>query len=273
MIGIFDSGVGGLCALAAVRHALPQADLLYYADQANLPYGEKDPDTLLRLSLSAVELLRAEGADVILAACGTASAVALPRLRERCTLPLFGVVTPAAQAAEKESRARGGGILLLGTHATLKSGAFAAEIHRFATHAPLYTLSCPFFVQLAETGHTAQDDPFAALCTTRILAPVKDLDVRVVVLGCTHFSHLAPLICRALPHTRAIDAAREAAASMAAALPQREREGRGEMRLLTSGDPLRLRAAACRLLPSLFGEDGEKAVPVCRELGKLKASP
>ena len=247
MIGIFDSGVGGLCALAAAKKAMPRADFVYFADEGNLPYGEKEPRELVRLTRRAITLLLAEGAQILLAACGTVSAVALPEVRTDCPVPLLGVLSPAAEAAGRAHAVRGGDILLLGTRATLKSGAFSGEIQKFATHAPIHTLPCPFFVRLAEGGHTAENDPFAAMCVARILAPTDGYPVRTVVLGCTHFSYLYALISARFPHAEPIDAAREAAWALARTHPTCGERGRGEVRLLTSGEPQHLLLAAKRL--------------------------
>ena len=140
MIGIFDSGVGGLYALHEARRHMPQADFIYFADEANLPYGDKDPQAILRLSRLAVRRLRDAGATAILAACGTVGSVALADLqKEFPSLPISGILDPLAGATALAHRLRGGGILLLGTRATVKAGVLEAKIRHLATHAPLFS--------------------------------------------------------------------------------------------------------------------------------------
>ena len=147
MIGIFDSGVGGLYALREARRRMPQADFVYFADEANLPYGDKDEKTILRLSRGAVERLRDAGATAILAACGTVGSVALPALQKAFPdLPISGILDPLARAVKEAHRLRGGGILLLGTRATVRAGGLEQKIRAFTTHAPLFALPCPGYV-------------------------------------------------------------------------------------------------------------------------------
>ena len=260
MIGVFDSGVGGLCALAVLKERMPHADLLYFADTENLPYGEKEPAVLLELTRRAVSLLLSEGAEAILAACGTVSTVVLPRLTD-CPLPIYGVLRPTAEATGRSHSARGKDILLLGTHATLKSGAFSREIQRCTQGATLHTLACPLFVPLAESGRIAPHDALARMYVSRILAPLRGYDIGTVVLGCTHFSHLLQHISREFPHAQVIDAAREASLSLAASREKCE-SGGGRIRLLTSKDPARLTEAARHMFPSLGLEAEEVHIPL-----------
>lgn len=249
MIGIFDSGVGGLCALREARRQMPQADFVYLADEANLPYGDKSPATILRLARAATERLVAEGAEVILAACGTVSSVALPTLQAECPVPVLGILDPlaaAAAAASGGADAGAGGILLLGTRATVRAGVLEAKIRRLATHAPLYTLPCPGFVPLAEAGRCDPHDGSTVAAVADILRPVTGADIRAVALGCTHFSCLDRVIAAVLPKAAVIDGAKEAAATLARALPSAMRQGGGQTMLLTTGDPAALHAAARR---------------------------
>ena len=136
MIGLFDSGAGGLSALAFLRKAAPRADILFFADEANRPLGEKTAEEILAISRAAIARLTAAGCTHILLACGTASAVALPTLVRESPVPLYGVTDPLAAACARAWRTRGGKILILGTRATVQSGALQEKICRFATHAP-----------------------------------------------------------------------------------------------------------------------------------------
>lgn len=275
MIGVFDSGVGGLSSLLCLQELLPRADLVYYADEAHLPYGEKSADEICRLTEAACARLVREGATAILAACGTASSVALPYLKERFSVPIFGIAAPTAQAVAAVKTA--GDILILATEASIRAGVFAREIANFAnlrqkrasktqarrrgtptaylhtarctprstevlrscffaTHGCLHTLPCPDFVHMAESGRTDPSDPRNRAEAARILAPVLHHSIDKVVLGCTHFSLLSDLIAPFFPSALLIDAAREGARTMANTLPDCEKTGKGECRLITSGD-------------------------------------
>lgn len=248
MIGLFDSGVGGLYSLCRLRGRFPAADICYFGDTRHLPYGEKEPAEILSLARRAVRFLRARGASAVLCACGTVSSVALPRLREEYDIPLYGILHPTAEKAAAHARMAGGHIALLGTQATVAAGAFATEIHRFAPHAPLHSLPCPAFVPLSEAGITAPADPRAASVAARTLAPLGGLPIRTVVLGCTHFSRLRDLIGGFFPAAALIDGATEGADAIAEYLPAAGTVGNGETHLFTSGDREAFARAAAPIL-------------------------
>lgn len=236
MIGLFDSGIGGLYSLRRLRARFPAADICYFGDTRHLPYGEKAPDEILALARQAVGFLCAQGATAILCACGTVSSVALPRLRESFGIPLYGILHPTAEKAAAHARMAGGHIALLATQATVTAGAFATEICRFAPHAPLHSLACPAFVPLSEAGIASRADPGAMETAACTLAPLAGLPIRTVVLGCTHFSRLSGLIGTFFPAAALIDGATEGADAIAEYLPDAGTVGRGETRLFTSGD-------------------------------------
>ena len=241
MIGVFDSGLGGLFAVRALRRRLPNADILYYADEAYLPYGEKPPALLLARARAITAGLRSLGARALFAACGTLGAVALPHLTNECSLPLYGIIEPLAKKTAREAKS-GGEILLLATEATLRSGVLAAKIAALATHAPLHTLPCPAFVRLVEGWREAKEREILR-CVEEALTPYLHKEIGVVALGCTHFSPLAPYISRLCPRATVVDGAREGAAAVAAA-PPRLATGKGALRILTSGDPAAFRLRA-----------------------------
>ena len=228
MIGVFDSGVGGLFALRALRACLPRADLVYYADTRNLPYGGREAWELLALSRRAILRLQACGARAVLAACGTVSSTVLPQLREETDLPLYGIIAPTAEAVQ---RTLGGGeVLLLGTQATVQAGVLQRALEERVGRGRVRALACPSLVSMAECGRTDR----AALC--RLLAPHLTRETGAVVLGCTHFSRLAPDIAALAPRAAIIDGAREAAWAFAAALPHALTRGEGRCLLGASGD-------------------------------------
>ncbi len=213
MIGIFDSGLGGLFAADELRRRLPQADILYYADEAHLPYGEKSESFLLARGRAIAEGLSSLGARDLFAACGTLGSVALPTLQRE--YPLHGILDPLSRKTARA--ARGGAILLLATEATVRAGLLSAKIASFATHAPIYTQPCPSFVPLVEGWRrVGEEDVFA--CLRRSLAPYLRLPIAAIALGCTHFSPLAPYLARLFPAASIVDGAREGARAVAASL-------------------------------------------------------
>ncbi|MBQ8350765.1 MAG: glutamate racemase [Clostridia bacterium] len=242
MIGLFDSGVGGLYALRELRARCPTADLLYFADTRNLPYGTREGWELMALGRRAITRLTSRGASVILSACGTISSVALPMLQNEFSLPLYGILEPTVEACRA---VRGKEILLLGTQATVKAGLLSCMLER-ACGGSVTTLACPALVSMAERdvhGTAAVGEVLASVCNRRPTA---------VVLGCTHFSHFAEEIGLLFPHSRIIDSAREAARVLAATLPPAVLQGAGRCELLTSGDEGAFSQAAERILGDHF---------------------
>ena len=247
MIGLFDSGAGGLCVLRALRACLPQADYIYFGDTRNLPYGGRESWELLALSRRAIALLRGQGAGAILAACGTVSSTVLGALQQETALPLMGVIEPLAAAVCREVGGRPGcRVALLATKRTVEAGLLSGLI-REGCGAAVLSLPCPALVAMAESGRPD------ACEIDRLLQPVRAFGAAVVALGCTHFSRLAGEIGAALPGVTIIDGAREAALATAAALPPALRAGRGQCRLYTSGDVAEFEKQARAIL----GETGD----------------
>ncbi len=195
-IGVFDSGVGGLTVLSALRARLPSEDFLYLGDTARLPYGTKSGETVVRYALQAAEALVDRGVKALVVACNTASSVALPALRDRFGgLPVIGVVEPGAEAAVAATRS--GGIAVVATEGTVRGGAYQEAIARRMPGARVRAAACPVFVALAEEGWT--DGAVAIAVAERYLRPLLGPDMPggaadVLVLGCTHFPLLASVI-------------------------------------------------------------------------------
>jgi glutamate racemase len=185
-IGVFDSGVGGLTVLKALRDAMPNENLIYLGDTARLPYGTKSPDSISRYASQATALLQARDIKLLVVACNTASAVALDSLREQMDpLPVIGVVAPGASAAV--TARPGGRHLVLATEATVQLGAYKAALLDLDADASVTELACELLVSLAEEGWN--DGSIAEAIVLRYLAEL-DADVRhpdSVILGCTHF--------------------------------------------------------------------------------------
>jgi glutamate racemase len=192
-IGVFDSGVGGLTVLEALRNQLPHESFLYLGDTARLPYGTKSPQTVERYALQAAQVLVDRGIKLLVIACNTASAVAVDSLRRHfAPLPLTGVVEPGAEAATAASQT--GRIAVIGTESTIRGGAYEREIRKRRPDAVVTGQPCPLFVALAEEGWVDGDVPQAV--ARRYLGAIvgPDRDEDCLVLGCTHFPVLAGAI-------------------------------------------------------------------------------
>ncbi|HKE13701.1 MAG TPA: glutamate racemase [Kofleriaceae bacterium] len=188
-IGIFDSGVGGLTVVRAVRAALPEEDIVYLGDTARVPYGSKSPRTVERYSLACQRFLLDHDIKLLLVACNTASANALPALAGASSVPVIGAVEPGAESALRVSRRQRIGVI--GTLATVRSRAYESAIAARAPSARVVALACPLLVPLAEEGWT--DGQIAGLVARRYLAELLalDRDIDTLVLGCTHYPLLA----------------------------------------------------------------------------------
>ena len=195
-IGVFDSGVGGLTVLKALREQLPSEDLVYLGDTARLPYGTKSPASISRYASQATRLLQQQNIKMLVVACNTASAVALTALREQMDpLPVIGVVEPGAAAAV--AARPGGRHLVLATEATVRLGAYRRAILALDPKASVQELACEMLVSLAEEGWS--DGPIAIAIVQRYLDELDDQtdDPTSVILGCTHFPLLRQPIAAA----------------------------------------------------------------------------
>ena len=192
-IGVFDSGIGGLTVAAALRSLLPFETIFYIGDTARVPYGGKSRKTVERYSIEIGGLLLAEQAKGIVVACNTASALAVPRMKQIFNVPVQGVVAPGAEAAVRATR--NGRIGVIGTRATISSGAYEHAIHALNPSASVFSAPCPLLVPLIEEGMF--DDPITDQVIARYLAPLLARDIDTLVLGCTHYPLARPAISRA----------------------------------------------------------------------------
>ncbi len=193
-IGVFDSGVGGLTVVRALRSVLPGEDIVYLGDTARVPYGSKSPRTVERYSLTCQDFLLRRHVKLVLIACNTASANALPALIAASPVPVIGAVAPGATSALAATR--DGHIGVIGTLGTVRSGAYATAIAALDPKATLTALACPLLVPLAEEGWI--DDEIAVLVARRYLTQLFAQDPRIdtLVLGCTHYPLLLDVIER-----------------------------------------------------------------------------
>ncbi len=244
-IGVFDSGVGGLTVLRALRERLPLEHFVYLGDTARLPYGTKSAGSIRQYSLQAARLLRERAVKCLVIACNTASAIALDALaHEFAPVPVLGVLEPGAAAACRATRT--GRIAVLATESTVRGGAYQSAIARQLPSAVVTARACPLFVALAEEGwsdgpivegviHRYLDDVFVAGAT--------DAHPDTLVLGCTHFPVLAPALRKVLGDRIAIvDSAATTADALASVLAERgllRAEGPGAVTLLATDGPER----------------------------------
>ena len=254
-IGVFDSGVGGLTVLRALTGRLPLEHTVYLGDTARVPYGTRSGEVVTRYALAAGRHLMQYGIKALVVACNTVSAHGLGALSELLPVPVIGVIEPGAQTAAQ--RSRGGAIAVLGTPATVASGAYQAALRRLLPLAPVMARACPLFVPLAEEGWVDGEVP--RLVAERYLGDLRRSGVDTAVLGCTHYPLLARVIAEVLgPRVTLVDSAHataEAAASLLAARGLlRETGSAPRHRTICTDVPERFRAVAERFLGRPTGE-------------------
>lgn len=192
-IGVFDSGLGGLSAVRHLRDLLPGENIIYFGDTGRVPYGTRSRDTIRRYAAEDCKLLLERDVKYIIAACGTVSSVA-PDLLAALPVPAIGVVEPTAKAAAAATL--NGRIGILGTAATIRSASFEKALLAIDPNYRITSTPCPLFVPLVENGWIDIDDPVAVPMVSRYLTAVKAAGVDTIILGCTHFPLLAPIIRR-----------------------------------------------------------------------------
>ena len=267
-IGVFDSGVGGLTVLRALRAALPAESFVYLGDTARLPYGTKSAHTVVRYALQAADLLVGRAIKCLVVACNTASAAALPAMRARYQgLPVIGVLEPGARAACAASAS--GRMAVLATESTVRGGAYQQAIANLRPDASVTAIACGLFVALAEEGWV--DGPIAAQIARRYLEPLqaeKSNPVDTLVLGCTHFPVLKSVIAAAAgDRIQIVDSAATTAASVHAELKRRallaaDAAGAAEpqLRLLATDGVERFASVGARFLGAPLGADSVELV-------------
>ncbi len=217
-IGVFDSGIGGLTVVAAIMHALPNERVVYVGDTARVPYGPKSPETVVRYSRQIASWLLEQDVKAIVIACNTATAHALDVLQRECPVPVIGVVQPGARAAVRASRNAHIGVI--GTSGTINSGAYHRAIAALVPDATVLGAACPLFVPLVEEGWV--DHPATRLIAETYLRPMRDAHVDTLVLGCTHYPLLAPIIADVIGRdVTLVDSAAETASALRDALDER----------------------------------------------------
>lgn len=193
-IGVFDSGIGGLTVLKEIFRELPGESTVYLGDTARVPYGIRSAETVTRYSFENTGFLVAAGIKLLVVACNTASAVSLEAIKKRVSIPVIGVIEPGAKGALMATRNKRIGVI--GTEATINSGAYSRIIKATDNTIDVFSLPCPLFVPLAEEGLT--DDEIATLVAGRYLESLKDKGIDTLVLGCTHYPLLKGVISKVM---------------------------------------------------------------------------
>jgi glutamate racemase len=247
-IGIFDSGLGGLSVLAEIRELLPREDLLYIADSAHVPYGNKSEEYIRERALFLTRFLSEQGAKAIVVACNTATAAAVPLLRRELPhLPIIGM-EPALKPAASATRT--GTIGVLATEGTLVSARFAALLSRYACAVDVITQPCPGLVEQVEQGDL--DGPLTRALVEQYIAPLLQRSADTLILGCTHYPFLQPLIADIVgPHIRLIHTGPAVARQLQRVLTESHllsaSDRPGQESFWTSGSPTALQAAVNKL--------------------------
>jgi glutamate racemase len=258
-LGVFDSGLGGLTVVHALRQRCPSEDIVYLGDTARVPYGTRSAETVVRYALGCARVLVGRGVKAIVVACNTVSAVALEMLRIELDLPVLGVILPGARAAIAASN--GSPIGVLATTGTISSNAYPRAVASLSTRAVVHGQAAPLLVSLAEEGWVEGQVP--RLVAQRYLEPLVAKGARCVVLGCTHF----PLLRRPIEEELAalageplsiVDSAHATADDVAAFLLERAlsttRDRPGELDLLVTDVPKSFRDVASRFLGEVVEE-------------------
>ena len=221
-IGIFDSGLGGLTAVRELERILPGEQLIYFGDTGRVPYGSRSPETILKYARQDVAFLRRFDLKAIVIACGTVSTTSLDQLAAEHPLPIRGVVEPAARAAV--SATENHQIGLIGTAATIRSGAYERAMRALDPEVQVTARACPLFVPLVENGRTEPGDVVIEQVCADYLAPVKAAGVDTLILGCTHYPLLAKVIGAYMgPGVRLIDVGAACARQVADELAENDR--------------------------------------------------
>lgn len=193
-IGIFDSGVGGLTVYKAIRAAFPEEDLVYFGDTARVPYGPKSRNTIIEYSVQNARFLLQKGIKVLIVACNTSSAVALPEIQSLTSIPIIGVIAPGAEMAARLTLNKRIGVI--GTEGTVRSGAYSTAIQEIIPEAEVFSQACPLLVPLVEEGWL--DHSATRSIVHEYLQGYKEKDIDTLVLGCTHYPLLKDLIIQEL---------------------------------------------------------------------------
>ncbi len=239
-IGIFDSGVGGLTVAGRVREILPGENIVYFGDTARVPYGTKSKETVTRFSVENVEFLMRHDVKIIIVACNTASSLGLEFLKRCFRVPILGVIEPGAKAAARYTRTNRIGVI--GTSATIASGAYEKAVSKLRCGKHIFSKSCPLFVPIVEEGWV--DTKIAFDAASIYLKGLRSKNIDTLILGCTHYPLLKNVIVKVMgKKTRLVDSAEEVAREAKSVLEANgllnNSSGPGKDKFFVSDEPAR----------------------------------
>lgn len=262
-IGVFDSGQGGLTAVRELIRLLPSEHIVYFGDTGRVPYGTKSQHTITEYALQDITFLQQHNVKMVIAACGTVSAILPKEITDRLPFPYTGVLLPAATRAVRQTKT--GRICVLGTPATIRSQAYTTAITEQLPDANVLGVPCPLFVPLVENGYIQPDNQIARLAAEEYLSPIKEFQPDVIILGCTHFPLLIPLLRTLIPpEIQLIDPGAETARYAAELLEQMDLKNpsqkAGEHHFFVSDDVKNFVTSAHRFLGQEIAGKTQQAV-------------
>jgi len=248
-IGVFDSGLGGLTVVKALRNALPNESIVYFGDTARVPYGNKSPELIKEYSSQITDFLLERGTKIVVVACNTATALALEVLQDNFSIPIIGVVKPGVESAIKLTQNNRIGVI--GTISTIKSDVYTIELSMKALSIDVTSSACPLFVPLAEEGWL--NEPATKLIAEKYLEPIKTANVDTLILGCTHYPLLTEVIQEVVSSkVKLVDSAQAIATATAILLAENKllnnNKNIGNLSLFVSDLPARFETVASRFL-------------------------
>ena len=219
LIGIFDSGLGGLSALREVRRLLPNEDIVYFGDTGRVPYGSRSRETIIKYALQDMNFLMSMNVSAVLIACGTVSSTAIDIIREKYPhIPIIGVVDSAAREAAGLTKNKKVGVIA--TETTIGSRSFEKKLKENDPSLEVIQTACPLFVPLVENGFIERGDPVVRLVAERYLAEIMESGADTLILGCTHYPIIAGTISDVLPGVNIVSSSKTAAAELASLIPR-----------------------------------------------------
>ncbi len=255
VIGVFDSGLGGLTAVRRLREIMPQEHIVYFGDTGRVPYGTRSPETIVKYTRQDVAFLMGFDLKAIVVACNTVSAVALDTVAADVPIPMIGVVLPACSKALEVTKT--GKIGVIGTVATVRSGAYERTLQRARADVTVLMQACPLFVPLVENGRVFPGDIVAETVVREYLEPLKNANVDTLILGCTHYPLLSDVIAAYMGDgVTLIDSGAEAANATRAQIE--EADGTGETEFFVSDDPNAFAAYAAMFLQGEAAGDAKQ---------------
>ena len=253
-IGVFDSGLGGLTAVRELARIMPDEDLVYFGDTGRVPYGSRSGETIINYAKQDVAFLNTFDPKAIVIACGTVSTTALDILQRESAIPIFGVVEPAARAAARLTQ--NGRVGLIGTEASIRSGAYERALSALSPSTQISARACPLLVPLVENGRCEVGDPVAETVVAEYLQPLKEWGADTLMLGCTHYPLLRGIISAYMGEgVSLVDVGEQCAQWVADQLTARgmrtDRTEKGSHRYFVSDSP----AGFCKAASRFLGED------------------